>query len=245
MALTPACVYRPVALKDWKPCANCGEKYGKMALPKHLTRCLQMRPDGPAARRRMAEMRMQVAEENEARLRALFDRFDTDEDQKLSPEELGTLLRQCFPGRCLDAEELAATFAAADQDGDGEISFDEFIQMHNMMAGPSTKFDSASDMFHFFDTDHSGYLDHGEFTKLLNQCFPAHCEENEVCQRAGSCRSRKKRQEAAGNGRNRIGVRLHAAHPMLSFPHPPPRKSVGAWRILSRCWSRCIYIFSL
>ena len=63
----------------------------------------------------------------------MFDHFDADKNGQLSAEELATLLRQCFPTRAEDAAALAAEFAAADADGSGGVSFDEFVEYHNAL----------------------------------------------------------------------------------------------------------------
>ena len=147
------------------------------------------------------------AEANLEKIRQMFDHFDADKNGQLSADELAALLRQvsrpscntvpcsekdpnpnpnpnsnpnqCFPTRAADAAALAAEFAAADADGSGGVSFDEFVEYHNALAGHANRFDEASDMFRAFDTDTDGHLDRAEFLSLLQQVFPQHCEEIE------------------------------------------------------------------
>ncbi|KAL3903497.1 MAG: hypothetical protein SGPRY_011651, partial [Prymnesium sp.] len=83
-------------------------------------------------------------------------------------------LRQCFPTRCDDIEAIVAMY---DKDGNGMIDFNEFVEMHNELAGGATRFDEAADMFHAFDADQNGQLDRKEFEQLMHQVFPKHCDE--------------------------------------------------------------------
>ncbi|KAL1519573.1 hypothetical protein AB1Y20_023087 [Prymnesium parvum] len=176
---------RPSALPDWIPCPNCGEQYGKIAMPAHVKKCKRLRPNGAnghcattAADHKShadyAEKLIKKGETDADRLRALFGRFDADKDGCLNIEESAACLRQCFPTRCEDVEAIAAMF---DKDRNGLIDFNEFIQMHNELAGGATRFDEASDMFQTFDTDKNGKLDPKEFESLLHQVFPKHCDE--------------------------------------------------------------------
>ena len=58
----------------------------------------------------------------------MFDHFDDDGDGQLSAAKLAALLRQCFPTRADDAAALATEFIAADADGSGGVSFEEFVE---------------------------------------------------------------------------------------------------------------------
>ena len=107
--------------KDWEACPNCGEKYGKMALPAHIERCRRLRPHlgvgkpghiasggetvEVRALRRATSM-VEAQEEAADELRALFRRFDANSDGVLDRDELGALLRQCFPARCRKAHAV-------------------------------------------------------------------------------------------------------------------------------------------
>ena len=92
---------------DWKACRNCGKRYSKPALKKHQPRCERI---GGASQDAQAELRLARAEATEGNLRGLFSFFDVDDDGSLSPFELGDLLRQCFPNRVADANELESHF---------------------------------------------------------------------------------------------------------------------------------------
>ena len=75
-----------------------------------------------------ARRKKELEEEEErlfAKLRKAFDDFDTDGSGSISTSELQNVLAAAeIP---MPTEQLSEMVAAADRDGDGEISFDEFI----------------------------------------------------------------------------------------------------------------------
>ena len=112
-------------------------------------------------------------------LRMIFDRFDGDKDGQLQMKELAHLLCQCFPSRAKDAKRLMSEIRAADVNGDGLVSFHEFLRFYEMLLASGAELDELAKMFHFHDANGDGQLDRDEFLNLLHQVFPQHCEENE------------------------------------------------------------------
>lgn len=108
-------------------------------------------------------------------LRAVFDRFDEDGNELLSRAELANLMQNMLPTRAHD-------FDLADTDGSGAVDFNEFVDYWKSIVGSpgfeADQFDEASDMFDKFDTDKSGDLDKDEFLSLLDNLFPARCDQN-------------------------------------------------------------------
>ena len=67
------------------------------------------------------------SEETLATLRQIFAKFDKDGDGKISKEEL----KQGFAesGESISEEEIAAMLNEGDVDGDGQINFEEFLNL--------------------------------------------------------------------------------------------------------------------
>ena len=82
---------------DWQPCPNCGELYGEFALAPHTRRCKRLLPhgkkkdgvqygSGPPPEKGLFEKMLSgpedygcgLSQEELARLRKIFDRFDKD-----------------------------------------------------------------------------------------------------------------------------------------------------------------------
>ena len=120
-----------------------------------------------------------LSDEEIARLRTLFARFDKDGDGSLQEPELATLLKQCFPSRAGSVKRLLAEFTVADLNGDGNVDFDEFLKYYMLLQEQNTPWAEAARLFHYFDADASGALDRHEMLCLLHQLFPGRCDENE------------------------------------------------------------------
>lgn len=90
---------------------------------------------GPRPKRNANEQTEEMAEE--ARLREAFALFDTDGSGSLSVEELRTVLSR--PGSTLSDEEIQALIDEFDEDGDGEMQFEEFVKLWT----PATTEESA------------------------------------------------------------------------------------------------------
>ena len=65
-------------------------------------------------------------------LRAAFDAFDTDGSGFLDKSELKNAFKD-FKGGLTDAE-VDVLMAAADTNGDGEVSFEEFVALVNKVS---------------------------------------------------------------------------------------------------------------
>lgn len=62
-------------------------------------------------------------------LKAAFNMFDTDHSGKIDMKELNTLLAGEEFKDVYSEEELRRAIAEVDENGDGEIDFEEFLQM--------------------------------------------------------------------------------------------------------------------
>ena len=64
---------------------------------------------------------------SEAALRRLFDEFDQDKSGHITPDELRKLIDDAGFGEEVTEAEIKDLIARVDTDGDGKISFDEFL----------------------------------------------------------------------------------------------------------------------
>ncbi|XP_039296557.1 calmodulin-A isoform X4 [Nilaparvata lugens] len=93
----------------------------------------------------------QVAEYKEA-----FMLFDKDEDGQITMTELGVVMRSL--GQRPTETELRDMVNGVDQDGNGTIEFNEFLQMmSNKMKGADGE-DELREAFKVFDSDNDGLI---------------------------------------------------------------------------------------
>ncbi|ETV91815.1 hypothetical protein H310_13646 [Aphanomyces invadans] len=69
-----------------------------------------------------------ITDDLEQKYRSVFDEFDVDKSGAISPDELRTLLKSVGED-ALDEADINEIIAQADADGNGQIEFNEFIQM--------------------------------------------------------------------------------------------------------------------
>jgi Ca2+-binding EF-hand superfamily protein len=108
--------------------------------------------------------------------KAEFDKFDVDHDGSIDVKELGQMVRGLGPlsvlFRLADADEsgdisdaeVAALFKNADTDGNGVITFDEFLVLRQ---GGIVKAE-----FDKFDVNHDGSIDMKELGQMLRSLGP-------------------------------------------------------------------------
>lgn len=72
-------------------------------------------------------MMCQTKRDTDRELRDAFDMFDKDKSGKISADELRLVMTQL--GQDLDDFEVDAMIQEADEDGDGQINYEEFVAM--------------------------------------------------------------------------------------------------------------------
>ncbi|XAR57800.1 hypothetical protein NMG60_11026066 [Bertholletia excelsa] len=102
---------------------------------------------------------------NEAEMKKVFDKFDTNKDGKISPEEYKKIVRAL--GKQDAESEVAKAFEAMDTDGDGFVDFGEFMAVQKSGGGVRTK--EVQEAFRAFDLDGNGRISAEELREVLTK----------------------------------------------------------------------------
>lgn len=97
--------------------------------------------------------------------RQAFKLFDKDGDGTVSTNELGVVMRSL--GQNPTDEELHAMINEVDEDGNGEIDFDEFLSMIAKKMGDIDSEDDLIQAFVIFDSNRTGYITTKEFRDVM------------------------------------------------------------------------------
>ncbi|XP_063428900.1 neo-calmodulin-like [Mytilus trossulus] len=97
--------------------------------------------------------------------RQAFKLFDKDGDGTVSTNELGVVMRSL--GQKPTDEELHAMINEVDEDGNGEIDFDEFLSMIAKKMGDIDSEEDLIQAFRIFDTNRTGYITAQEFREVM------------------------------------------------------------------------------
>jgi len=98
-------------------------------------------------------------------LKIAFALFDKDHNGRIDIIELQTVLKTL--GQNISKEEAEEMMSSVDINHDGEIDFNEFVQlMENRMFLPSNTLE-YQDAFKFFDKNGDGYIDFNELKDVL------------------------------------------------------------------------------
>lgn len=106
--------------------------------------------------------------EEEARLRAMFERFDTNGDGEISTKELAATLKSF--GQEYSENDIKEIIASVDMNGDGSIDFEEFKQLVSRMSAETKSLKTAEELteaFSVFDRDGDGYISSAELKYAL------------------------------------------------------------------------------
>jgi hypothetical protein len=82
---------------------------------------------GKGAKKHMFQGKVKFTADEEQGLRRVFDIFDTDKSASIDNRELGALFSKL--GLPCKRDEVQATIEEFDDDGSGEIEFNEFLEM--------------------------------------------------------------------------------------------------------------------
>merc|ERR1711934_185129 len=89
-------------------------------------------------------------------LREAFNLFDTDGSGTIDLKELSKAMKAL--GIAVKKEELKKMISDVDPSGDGEIDFDEFLQMMTGKMGEKDSREDVEKVFRMFDDDNTGKI---------------------------------------------------------------------------------------
>ncbi len=108
-----------------------------------------------------------VPEEQLKEYKEAFDLFDRDQTGLIGPNEIYSLLKNF--GNPTPKKEIDKLMADFDNDGDGKLSFDEFVTFLHQSYVTLDEMEAVIRAFKTFDRDTSGEIDLNEFKFILEQ----------------------------------------------------------------------------
>ena len=108
---------------------------------------------------------LQISPEKIQMYREAFKQFDRNGDGTISTKELGVVMRTL--GQNPTEAELADLIAEIDQDGNGEIDFDEFLHLVSKKMKDSDIQDKSLEAFKIFDRKNKGVIHINEIKNIL------------------------------------------------------------------------------
>lgn len=102
-----------------------------------------------------------------AQMRQVFRVIDSNGDGKISPEELGDILRRLGHNKSSASKEAEGMVSAVDRDGDGLIDIDEFMEAVVVRIGAAAGEEDLVAAFQVFDANKDGYISAWELRRVL------------------------------------------------------------------------------
>jgi calmodulin len=129
------------------------------------------------------QLKRKISKSKMREYRDAFSLFDKDGNGYLTKEELGHVMHQL--GQWARMEELQEMLAEIDTDGDGNVSFEEFVEiLLNITEGDTVSLTAAQeeqelrDAFRVFDKHNRGYITASDLTFVL-KCLGENLDEEE------------------------------------------------------------------
>jgi len=116
----------------------------------------------PASEARKNLTKQQISEFEEA-----FAMFDSDGDGTITTKELGNVMRSL--GQEPTDQELRDMINEVDTDGNGEIDFEEFLDLLVKKMGEDDPEEEMKQAFRIFDKDNNGTIDANELKNVMKQ----------------------------------------------------------------------------
>ncbi|XP_014278464.1 calmodulin [Halyomorpha halys] len=106
-----------------------------------------------------------LTEEQVAEFKEAFMLFDKDEDGAITMAELGVVMRSL--GQRPTETELRDMVSNVDQDGNGSIEFNEFLQMMSKKMKGAEGEDELKEAFRVFDKNNDGLISNSELRHVM------------------------------------------------------------------------------
>lgn len=110
-------------------------------------------------------------------LRQVFKKYDANNDGKISSSELNAMIINL--GQIATEDEIQKMILAADKDGDGFISLEEFIEINIKDIDSDQVLENLRTAFSVFDLDGNGSISADELHQVLkrlgDECSVAEC----------------------------------------------------------------------
>ena len=106
------------------------------------------------------------SEEELAEFKEAFNMFDKDGDGTITVYELGTVMRSL--GRECTEQEVKDMIKEVDTDGNGEIDFQEFLDLMARKIDGRSFEDELKEVFMTLDDDGSGYITDDEIKMIMH-----------------------------------------------------------------------------
>lgn len=124
---------------------------------------------GKASKQESSALTAEFSDAELVEYREAFNMFDFDSGGTIETHELKEVMTQL--GEEPTDEDIREMIVLVDADGDGEINFEEFINLMRLRKGDDG--DDAEqnlrDVFDIFDADGSGFIDHNEMRMLMKK----------------------------------------------------------------------------
>ena len=114
----------------------------------------------------MGDSSAQLSEEQIEEFKEAFSVFDKDGDGTITLDELSIVMKSL--GRNATREELKAMIAEVDDDGSGEIEFEEFLRLMTSKINDGDTVEEMREAFLVFDRDRSGSVTASELKHVMN-----------------------------------------------------------------------------
>ena len=106
-----------------------------------------------------------LTDEQVAEFKEAFSLFDKDGDGKITTKELGTVMRSL--GQNPTEAELQDMINEVDQDKNGSIEFDEFLNLMSRKMQDTDTEEEIREAFKVFDKDNNGFISAAELRHVM------------------------------------------------------------------------------